>query len=106
MAKQSEVHRGINPRYVSSEAATYINQVRRGMYGKLPNLDGLSYWEIVFLACVDGIAAELAKEEAANLPMTADQLRIKLMRNMAEKVLRAEGDVQQAYSPAFPDDEN
>jgi len=101
MAKQSDYHKGIHPRHASSEAQKFILNVRHGIYGKLPNLSGLCYGELVFLACVDGIAAEMAEDDAGNHPLTADQLRVKIMRNMAERILRAEGDVRDAYSPVY-----
>ena len=98
MAKQSEVHRGINPGFASMYAPAYLSDIRTGLYGKLPNPAGLSDDEVVLMAAVDGLAEELAKASAKNVPLTADQLRVRIMRQMAERILCAEGDVREAYS--------
>ena len=105
MAKQSEITRGINPGYTKHFAVGYLRDIRKGMYGKLPNAVGLNYDEISLLAAIDALAGVVAGEHAANVPITSDQLRVKIMRQLAEHILRAEGDVMASYSPCDTGDD-
>ena len=97
MAKQTDIHRGISSGYASLAAGEYLDHVDSGLYGKLPSVSGLGDTEMTMLAAIDGLAGHLAAQTANAVPMTADQLRVKLLRQIAERILRDDGDIRGSY---------
>ena len=98
MAKQSEITRGITPGFTEPLAVSYLEDVQRGLYGRLPNAAGLDDTSIVLLAAFDGLAGALAARLAAERNITRDQLRIFFMERMAEYTHRFKGDTRDGYA--------
>lgn len=98
MAKQTEITRGISPGFTEPLAVKYLEDVKRGLYGKLPNAAGIDDASVILLAAFDGVAGALAAQLAAQRSITPDKLRVFFLQRMAEYTHRTEGEVRDLYT--------